>query len=687
MRLPISVLILAFFLAPAPVIAQTQPGPGEWGEERALELIRRAQERRSEAVRDTGLVNYRARALGRVYFYLDREDTGERNLVKTDQLALDVIWEAPDRVKQRIVGWRDERALPTDIYYHIDHLSVVQENFGNEIRIGDGDEVRGVVHPAAPLAERFYEYRLSDSLTLALPGAEEPVRVYRLDVRPRDPSAPAFVGAVFVERRLGDLVRMDFTFSAAAYVDPYLDYINISLDNGLWGGRHWLPNEQRVELRRRIPQLDIPAGSVIRANMRLQEYVFNAPLPPGTFEGPPVVALPRAQREAFPFEEPIDAELREEGLGPTTELDEIRAEARRLVRERALSSVGGVRPAAERASDVLRYNRAEGLAIGAGLSYRPSPGARLTTLAGYAFGAEQPFGRLGARFGGATAIGVQGYLNRVSDTGIAPAASGLMNSLSALFAGRDYLDPYYASGVSAGVSRGIAGDWTAAGEIRIERYDSASREVRRSIFGEPLREVQAVAGSDGVAVAAFRVERRRPAERASGLGARLSLEVGRDPGEAGHGWLEPRGEMGIVRRWGPADAALELDAAAGAIIGTRLPLDEYRLGGRGTVPGFEFRSFAGSRFATAGAVASADLLAPWLRGRALASVGWAGGSAMGDGVLTARHRWGTGAPKVSVGIGAGILYDILRIDLARGLGPLGRWEVIVDARPSFWDFL
>lgn len=671
-------LILACAVAPTPARAQTPDGPGEWGEERALELIRTAQQRRSEAVRDTGLVNYRARALGRVYFYLDREDTGERNLVKTDQLALDVLWEAPDRVKQRIVGWRDERALPTNIHYHIDHLSVVQENFGNEIRIGDGDEVRGVVHPAAPLAERFYEYRLSDSLTLSLPGAAEPVRVYRLDVRPRDPSVPAFIGAVFVERRLGDIVRMDFTFSASAYVDPYLDYINISLDNGLWGGRHWLPNEQRVELRRRIPHLDIPAGSVIRANMRLQEYAFNEPLPPGTFEGPPVVALPRAQREAFPFEEPIDAELREEGLGPTAELAEIRAEARRLVRERALSRVSGVRPAAERVSDVLRYNRAEGLAVGAGLSYRPSPGVRMSALAGYAFGEEQPYGRLGARIGAGTVLGAQAYLNRVTDTGIAPAASGLMNSLSALLAGRDYLDPYYASGASLDLSRRVGLGWTAAGEMGVAWYESASLEVERSLFGRRLRGVESVRAADPVALAAVWLERERPAEQGAGIGARLSVEAGRGLGDAGDAWVAPRAEMGIIRRWRPADASLEVDAAGGAVFGTRLPQDEYRLGGRGTLPGFAFRSFAGRRFATAGVVASADVLAPWLRGRVRADVGWAGsGSSLA----------GTGAPKASIGAGVGILYDILRVDLVRGLGPLGRWELVVDAHPSFWDFL
>ena len=41
-----------------------------------------------------------------------------------------------------------------------------------------------------------------------------------------------------------------FTFTPASYVDPYLDYIRVSLDNALWLGRHWLPRRQETEIRR-----------------------------------------------------------------------------------------------------------------------------------------------------------------------------------------------------------------------------------------------------------------------------------------------------------------------------------------------------------------------------------------------------------------------------------------------------
>ncbi|HYJ79408.1 MAG TPA: hypothetical protein VEW03_07410, partial [Longimicrobiaceae bacterium] len=384
----LAAVLLALALA-APAAAQQED---DWNTPRALELVQRSQARRAQTLADTGLVDYQADARGYIYFYLDRRDIGERTLVKTDQVALEVLWKAPDRSKQRIVGLRDEKTLPTNIRYHEDHLTVVQDNFGDLIRLGDGDEVRDVMHPAAPASTGFYDFRLSDSLSIRLPGAGEPVRVYRVDVRPRRPDQPALIGAVYLDQRAGDIVRMEFTFTAASYVDRQLDYINISMENGLWKGRFWLPNRQQVEIRRQLPELGFPAGGVIRGSMRISNYRFNQGLADSQFGGRRVVSVPEAQRRAFAFEEPIDAELREEGIGPDTELADVRRQAAELLRSRMLSGLPGTRLDVPAASTLARYNRAEGMAVGFGIRSTPREQVALSLEGGWAFGPMHPTG-------------------------------------------------------------------------------------------------------------------------------------------------------------------------------------------------------------------------------------------------------------------------------------------------------
>ena len=253
------------FLAAIGASAFQAPLSGQnpaWNGSRALQMIREARDLRQGMVQDSSFQSYSSTARGFVYFYLDREDTGERILVKTDQIALEVFWRTPDEIKQRIIGLRDEKKLPTNIHYHLDHLVVVQDEFGDRIRIGDGDEVEAVVHPAAPGSEAVYDFLLADSVTLILPATGETVRVYEIQVRPKDFDAPGFVGEMFLDRDTRAIVRMSFTFTPASYVDPYLDHISISLENGLWLGKHWLPYRQQLEIRREVPFLDIPAGKL-----------------------------------------------------------------------------------------------------------------------------------------------------------------------------------------------------------------------------------------------------------------------------------------------------------------------------------------------------------------------------------------------------------------------------------------
>ncbi|HKV51219.1 MAG TPA: hypothetical protein VJO52_08480, partial [Gemmatimonadaceae bacterium] len=124
-------------------------GAQAWDDPRTMALVERATQGRAEQLADSTLVDYRATAHGYLTFLVQfgQGFPDPPSVVKTDELALQVYWRAPDLSKQIIEGRRDTLLLPTDIRYHQDHLGIVQNNFPNFIRLGEGDEVRDVPHP------------------------------------------------------------------------------------------------------------------------------------------------------------------------------------------------------------------------------------------------------------------------------------------------------------------------------------------------------------------------------------------------------------------------------------------------------------------------------------------------------------------------------------------------------------
>jgi hypothetical protein len=679
--LPASTLLLLLSLA-LPVAAAAQ-SEADWNSARALELIGRARARRQLPQADTSLHNYRARAEGFVYFYLDRAESAERTLVKTDQVALEMFWAQPDQTKQRIVGLRDQSRLPNRMYYHLDHLTVVQNGFGDLIRIGDGDEVRDVPHPAGRDSESVYDFRIADSLELRLPGTAAPIKVYELNVRPRRADRSGLVGSVFVDRGTADIVRMTFTFTPASYVDRRLDYIQISLDNGLWEGRYWLPNEQRLEIRRQLPELDFVAGAVILGRMRITDYVFNDTLPPTLFAGYPVEAVPHVQRENYPFERDIYADLDEAGLQPAPELAELRAQAAELLRGKRLSGLPRLRLQLASASSALRYNRAEGLFLGTGATYSPSFAWRVDGRAGYAFGPERPGASLRLRHAGPHGeVSLAGYLNEHRDLGISLPVAPALNTVSSALLGEDYLDPFRTSGARLSWQPASLGAWRLEVGASTERQRRATLEQRHPPLDDStaFRPVRAIDAGDQFALDA-RLERPLSDARQLAWGASLAVLGGALERQ---GFLRGTADVTLRLRNLSQSRSLQARAMAGAVSGTE-PASQhlFLLGGAGTLPGHAYRGFAGSRFALLQVELSQDVLRPWLRARLVGAAGATGG--LGDHGNRAWRAWdvrGTDGVKFSAGAGISLFWDILRIDRVHGLGG-GGWVFQLSASPDF----
>ncbi|MQA88797.1 MAG: hypothetical protein GEU90_00985 [Gemmatimonas sp.] len=675
----------------APLVAQ-QPDGRQWDDDRVLELVNNGIERRMSEVVDTALQNYSADARGFVYFILDAPELDRQTLVRTDQVAVEVYWRAPNEVRQRIVGLRERRELPVSrLYYYLDRLTVVQDNYGQGIVIADGDNVSDVPHPVGAGAPEHYHYSLVDSLTLRLSGIDEPVQVYEVQVRPRDPDSPAVIGTVFLEAATGALVRMNFTFTPSAYVDPRLDQISVTLENGLWRGRYWLPYEQRLEIRREIPELDLPFGTLIRTRMQIGEYRFNEGVPDWIFASPlPITMAPPSQRESFPFEQPIDAEWRLEGIGQPMEVEEIREEARALLSEQLISGLPQTRLGFGSASDLFRYNRAEGPTIGFGWGLRPDEESTVRLHGGWSFGAEHPTLAAGITTRGDTQGQLEAHLNEPRDVGGTEPSAGLTNSLAALLFGEDWLDPYYASGVRGSGRLWHPEGWSLSIEATAERQQSAELTTDYSVFGDPdsFRTVREI--DQGNHFSGDLVLRRAEPDVPGGWSAEVRGGGGRLIGREGgpsfdFGRVE--GAASLRWAWSARRANLDLHGSAGFLFGDVPRQELYLLGGRGPLPGYAHRAFGGNQHLLARLDASADLTHPWLRARAFTGVGWTGASGSGDEAL---RLWGTGTSdglRPAFGVGLGVFYDVIHVDVARGLGDAARTQLIIEVQRPFWDFL
>lgn len=634
-----------------------------------------AREARRAVTGDSALRSYQAEARGFVYFFVDREDTGERVLVKADQIALEVYWRSPGQTHQRIVGRRDEKQLPTNIHYHLDHLTVVQDDFGDRIRLGEGDEVASVIHPVAPGSASFYDYRVTDSVTVSFPGGQEPVRVYEVQVRPRSPDAPGFLGSIFLDRDTGAIVRMRFTFTSSAYVDPYLDYIRISLDNSRWLGKFWLPYRQQVEIRRELPQLDLPAGSLIRGRYEIGGYRFDQDLPDGLFRGPRVTALPPSRQKEWDFQQDLYSQLDREGLRPTPELSEVRRTATEMAAERYLSGLGRLRFYVPDASHVLRYDRAEGLFLGAGVSYRPSSSVTLRPTLGYAFARERPALSLDVEAGDTRLVG---FWNELRDLGGLPGSSRIVNTLAASLADRDYLDPWFASGVRLARTFSVGERMALTASLGWERQASATDVLAAWDGASDFRPVLPVEEGD---LWAAQASLTRELEGGHGFRGAADVTLGHFRGE---GFATLRTRLGWRRTWLSQGVGLSASAHAGATT-SRAPAQElFLLGGRETLPGYDYRSLVGDRFWLLRVEGSRDLVRPWVSLRAFGSMGrtYLGGHAVPEG-------WQVREPRIarfSAGVGLGLLWNVLQIDLARGLNG-GRWVWIFSVNRTFWSWL
>jgi len=667
----------------APLAAQ------QWNSPEALALAREGAGRRAEAAADSSLRSYRTRAHGFVFFLAQVGKEGMQEpprLVKADELQVEVYWRAPNISKQVIEGWRDGRFLPTDINYHRDHLGIVTNNFGDLIRIGEGDEVRDVPHPLSAQGLGLYDFALTDSVTVQ--GPTGGVRLLALAVRPRDFHQPRVVGTLFLDAKTDQLVRFRFSFTAAAYLDSQLEDISITLESALWDGRYWLPHRQEIEIRRRFSWLEFPARGIIRGRWEIDDYDLNAPFPAALLNAPGIAGLRRPDNaDTARWNQPLTEAIH--GLARPFSEDEmasIRADVERVAGNHLLTGLPGTRIGGQSISDLVHVNRVQGLAlgvsgvIGVGRNrIQLRPGIGLGTSDGRATGG------LAVLVGqGATRVTV-GAERSIDDIGGSAVIAPLLNSILSQEFGKDYGDYFRLDRAQLELQQRFGSRYSATLSGAIEH--AYSLDVRHRPASGTYRPNPAL-GAGEFRVARLALERNpRSTVAASGdVDGQVMLEAGSGLTD----YVRASGSLRMRQRVGATE--LELTGTGGW--GTA-GMPDYRgfvMGGRGTLPGEPFRAYGGRRMALARLEWRVDVPAPAIplgsfasTGRTMTlapfvAAGWIGGSEAGQAWVADR-----GVRPVA-GVALDLFMRIIRVEAGVALRT-GEIGFTVDINRDWWGML
>ncbi len=680
-------------------LAASQVMAQQWNEPAIDSLVGRAVARRQQV--DGALRAWTAKANGTLEFLVELGNGAvlPPRVVKVEQLASLVRWQAPGNTEQRIIGRRDTMLFPGDVGFYSDRYGVVTNNLGDRIRLGDGHDVRDLAHPLSAAGRSAYEFALVDSLTLSVPGRK--VEVYELLLRPRDAAAAGMVGSVYLDRATGDLVRLAVTFTRPAILDTRIERLSLVLENLLVEGTWWLPYQQRLEVVRASTWFDFPTRGIVRGRWEVSDHAVvadpSAALPPPlpvtgrvlvNLPGQRIGLAPPKEREAYRWPAPIaEAISPEEELTPA-DVAKVQRQAESIVSTKALDRLQRASIGGNGISSFFHINRVEGVAIGFAGTLGITPATSLAGQFGYGFSDDVIKGRLEFRWRATGRVTLGAYGERsYRDAGDVQETSGLRNTISSQLAGDDNTDPYDVQG---------GGVWARIGLDQLNSITGTlSRERQRGVEvnAEPWT------GFYGATIPALATD-----------ATRLELKYVRAIGPARWGttamWeldgrvenIEPLdgSDNGVVNRLAgalvvrvPAGATtVHLETHAGIVGGDLVPSQELvRFGGIISGPGFSYHQFVGEEAVSQrvewrvpvpfvslpllgyGRSPERATLAPY------AHLVCVGGRVSGESGCFP-----------SLGVGFSAIYDLIRFDVAYGFRE-GGWKFGVDAGRVIWGVL
>ncbi|MBI4538546.1 MAG: BamA/TamA family outer membrane protein [Gemmatimonadetes bacterium] len=552
------------------------------------------------------------------------------------------------------------------------------------------------LHPLSDTAHYHYRFRSGDTLRIRLPTREEPITLVEAIVEPRQARFDRVAGSLWFDAESGRIVRAtlrparafdldvdepDDARDVPRFIKPVqvgIDYI--TMDYSLQQMRWWLPRRMALRGEVRVGRLlSVP----VTFEWVISEYAVNeaatnpdpgATLPSGWSrttasrrrrqhapERRFTVLVPPAESLAVAPELP-DAPFEREPLG--FDPQEI-AELRERLGEMAMPGfrsparlTWGWAPGA----GLARYNRVEGLAVGAKLAV-PITSRAEASLTGIVGTADaEPSGELRiARTDGDRTLSLVAYRD-LAWVGDWDRPLSLASSLSALVLGSDDNHYYRAAGVRI-EGRETGGFLRSEWRIFAERHNSAAKHTDFSLAK--------LVGSDSAFAANPPIEPGRSA----GVSAGVRIQSGVDPsrllgsariwGEAAAGDFDYRRLAGTVAVARPLfrKLAAALEAGAGTSWG-HLPVQrDYALGGPRTLRGFSSLALRGPAFWIARAELANGF--PGARLAVFYDAGWAG----------PREEFAVRGYAAGAGAGLSLLDGIMRLDVARALKGGAGWRV------------
>jgi hypothetical protein len=406
----------------------------------------------------------------------------------------------------------------------------------------------------------------------------------------------------------------------------------------------------------------------------------------------------RAQKP-FPFTGTILDSLPPDVRAVTDEdVKKVQEEARALVRAQALSRTRSFAYSARHISDIIRFNRVEGLALGSGFLQRIGGGLAVAAAGRYGFSDEEFKGRGAVEYrtgaGSSLIFAAERLYRDVSDE---QETSLVRNTIAAQEFGSDYTDPIDVMGGAVKLR------WHKSDLLAFGAAASVERQRALAVNASPITgRYGRTLAADPLNAIRFSLTAERPLSIWSGktqIGGKAELRVQqsewRDSAFRNSTtrlfvtteWVRPL-KLGTLRSWN-AFASVGPDS---------VPAQEMvYFGGPVSAPGFPYHALRGKwgyahrlewkipvpfpriplgRF---GATPARATFVPY---GSLAAIN-VGLCAPAGVTPVACGTW----IRPSVGVGLFTFYDVVRFDVAMGLAKQGRFMFGFDVAKQFWSIL